>query len=211
MSRQVIGRTVAAIGDDDVAQPFLQIAQIARQTKDRHHFGGHGNVEPGLPREPVRNAAQAGHDVAQGPVVHVHHPAPCHPALVDIQRVAPVDMVVDHRRQQVVGTGDGVEIAGEMQVHVFHRHDLRIAAAGSTALHPETRAKRGFAQTDRGLLADPVQTVAKPHGGRGLAFAGRGRGDRGDKDQFAIRAVLDRIDEALADLGLVMAVRQQIV
>ena len=38
------------------------------------------------------------------------------------QLVAPIDMVVDHRAQQVMRDGNGVEIAGEMQVHFFHRH-----------------------------------------------------------------------------------------
>ncbi len=80
-------------------------------------------------------------DVAQRAVVHVHHPAPGDAAGVDVQRVAPVDVVVDHRRQQVVRRGDRVEIAGEVEVHVLHRHDLRLAAAGRAALHAEVRAR----------------------------------------------------------------------
>jgi hypothetical protein len=78
-------------------------------------------------------------DLAQRAVVHVEHAAPDDPAGVDLQLVAPVDVVVDHRRQQVVRAGDGVEIAGEVEVHVLHRHDLRIAAAGRAALHAEVQ------------------------------------------------------------------------
>jgi hypothetical protein len=66
---------------------------------------------------------------------------------------------------------DGVEVAGEVQVDVFHRHHLRVAAAGSTALHPEYRAEGGFAQTDHRLLADQVERIAQTNGGGGLAFA----------------------------------------
>jgi hypothetical protein len=93
-----------------------------------------------------------------------------------ISSVAPVDVVVDHRRQQVVGRGDGVKIAGEMEVHVLHRHDLRIAAAGRAALHAEAGPERGLADADRGLLADPVQPVAETHRGRRLALARRAWG-----------------------------------
>ena len=107
---------------------------------------------------------------------------------VDAERVAPVDVVVDHRREQIVRAGDGVEIAGEMEVDVLHRHDLRIAAAGRAALHAEARAERRLAQADAcALLADAVQPVAEADRGRGLALAGRRRVDRGDEDQLAVR------------------------
>ena len=60
-----------------------------------------------------------------------------------LQRVALVDMVVEHRRQQRVGAGDRVEVSGEMEVDVLHGHDLRVPAAGRPALDaehgPETR------------------------------------------------------------------------
>ena len=67
-------------------------------------------------------------------------------ARVDVERVAPVDVVVEHRGEQVVGARDGVEIAGEMQVDLLHRRDLRPAAAGRPALLAEARAERGLAQ-----------------------------------------------------------------
>ena len=57
-------------------------------------------------------------------------------------------MIVDQRRQQVVGGGDGVEIAGEMEIDVLHRHDLGIAAAGRAALDAEAGPERGLAQAD---------------------------------------------------------------
>ena len=50
-------------------------------------------------------------------------------------------MVVQNSAQQVVGSGDGVHIAGEVQVDVLHRNDLCIAAAGSAALDAEYRTQ----------------------------------------------------------------------
>jgi hypothetical protein len=164
----------------------------------------------GLAREAVGDAAEVDHDVSQRPVVHVHHPAPDDAAGIDFQLVAPVDVVVDHRREQIVSAGDGVEITGEMQVHFLHRHHLRHAAARCPALHAEIRPERGFADADHGLLADPVETVTQAHGGRGLALARRRRIDRRDQDQLAIGLVALPGDEVSRDLGLVMAVGNQI-
>ena len=39
--------------------------------------------------------------------------------------------------EQIVRRADGVEVAGEVQVDVLHRHDLGVAAAGGAALHAE--------------------------------------------------------------------------
>ena len=125
-------------------------------------------------------------DRAQCPVVHVEAAPPGDAALVDAELVAPIDVVVDHRRQQVVGGADRVEIAGEMEVDVLHRHDLGIAAAGGAALHAEAGPEARLAQADDRLLADMVQRVAEADRRRRLALAGRGRGDRGDQDQLAV-------------------------
>ena len=141
--------------------------------------------KPAFARKTVGDAAERADDLAQRPVVHVHDAAPDDAAGVDAELVAPVDVVVDQRRQQIVRGGDGVEVAGEMEVHVLHRHDLRVAAAGSTALDAEIGSERGLADADHGLLADAVQAVAQADRGRGLAFAGRRRVDRGDEDQLA--------------------------
>ena len=103
---------------------MFQIIDVFGQAEHRHDFRGHGDVEAILARHAVRFAAQADHDIAQGPVVHVHRPPPDDPARVDSQRVALVQMVVERRRQQRVSRGNGVKITGEMQVDLFHRHDL---------------------------------------------------------------------------------------
>ena len=89
----------------------------------------------------VGGAAERDRDVAQRAVVHVDDALPRDAPHVDAERVAVVDVVVDQRGEQVVGDADRVEVAGEMEVDVLHRHHLRVAAAGRAALHPEHRAR----------------------------------------------------------------------
>ncbi len=177
-------------------------SRLLRQAEHRHHLGGDRDVESVLAREAVGDAAQAADDGAQRAVVHVEAAPPRHPPRVDAQRIAPVDVVVDHRGQQVVGRGDGVEVAGEVQVDLVHRHHLRIAAAGRAALHAERWPQRWLAQADHRARADPVQRVAETDGGGGLALARRGRADAGDQHQRAIRPALQRVDEADPILAL---------
>ena len=145
----------------------------------------------------------------QRPVVHVHDAAPGDAARVEPQRIAPVDVVVEHRRQQIVRAGDGVEVAGEVQIDVLHRHHLGIAAAGRPALDAEAGPERGLAQAAHGLLADAVEAVAEAHRGRGLALAGGRRRDGGDEDQLAVLVLLRAVDEVEGHLGLVGAVVEQ--
>ena len=65
------------------------------------------------------------------------HATPCDTARVDSERIAPIDVIVDQRREKIVRRRDGVEVASEMQIDVLHRHHLRIAAAGRAAFHAE--------------------------------------------------------------------------
>src|SRR6478736_6157480 len=104
-----------------------------------------------------------------------------------------------------------MEVAGEMEVDILHRHDLGIAAAGCTTLHAEAGAKTRLAHADDRLLADMIEGVAKPDGGRGLALACRRRRDSGDDDYVAVTAPTERGDIVERDLRLVVTVRQDIV
>ncbi len=69
-------------------------------------------------------------DLAEGAVVHVERAAPGDRERVDAERVPLQDVRVEHRGEKVVRGGDRVEVAGEVEVEVLHRHDLRVAAAG---------------------------------------------------------------------------------
>ncbi len=197
---------VAGIADHDLAQALLEIVERSRQAEDRHDFGGDHDIEAVLPRIAVAGAAQAHRDVAQGPVVHVHDPAPGDAPYVDPEFVSVMDVVVEHRREQIVGERNGVEVSGEVQVDVLHRNNLRVAAAGGPALHAEDRSERGLAQTDHGFLADVIERIAQSHRGRGLALACRCRADRGHQDQFGVRPGLEPAQIGKGYLGLVVPV-----
>src|SRR5690606_26565141 len=114
------------------------------------------------------------------------------------------------RGEQIVRDADRVEIAGEMEVDVLHRHDLRVAAAGTAALAAEAGPKRRLANADHRLLADAIQRVAETDGRRRLALPGRGRRDRGDEDQLAVRPVLQPLNEPRGQLCLVVSIRLEV-
>ena len=58
MSRAKTGRAVAAVGDDDVAEALLEVLEVVGEAEDRHHLGGDRDVEAGLAREAVGDAAE---------------------------------------------------------------------------------------------------------------------------------------------------------
>ena len=207
----VYGAAVATISDDHVAQALLQILEVTGEAENGHYLGSHGDVETSFTRETVGDATERGGDLTQGAVVHVDHAAPGDAANVDVERVAPVDVVVEHRRQQIVGTGDRMEVTGEVEVHVLHRHDLGVAATRGATLHAEVRAERRLTDADRGLFADLVEAVTKTDSGRRLAFTSRRRVDRRHQDQVAVRAAFKGLDEIRGNLGLVMAKREQML
>ena len=100
--------------------------------------------------------------------------------------VAVEDVRLEHRGEQVVRSADRVDVAGEVEVHVLHRHDLRVAAAGGAALDPEDGAERRLAQAEHRALADVPEALGQRDGRRRLALAGLGRRDRGDVDQLPV-------------------------
>ncbi len=73
-----------------------------------------------------------------------------------------MDVVVHHGGQQVVGSADGVQVAGEVQVDVLHGDHLGIAAAGGAALDAEHRAQGRLAQGHKDVLAQPRRPSARP-------------------------------------------------
>ncbi len=202
------GLAVAAgRGDDDVVDPALQVLDRGRQAQDGHDLGGHRDVETVFAGIAVRHAAERGDHRAKGAVVHVQAPAPGDPTGVDIELVAPVDVVVQHGGEQIVGDAYGVKVTGEVQVDFIHRDDLGVTAAGCAALDAEAGTEAGFAQTDRRPLADAIERVAEADRRGGLAFAGRGRVDGGDQDQLAVLLGGELFgDKFQADLGLVVPV-----
>jgi hypothetical protein len=83
-----------------------------------------------------------------------------------------MNVVVDERGQQIVRSANGMKVTSEMKIDIFHRHNLGIAAASSTAFHPKAGSKAGLAQANDCLLADPIESITESNGGCGFALAG---------------------------------------
>ena len=127
---------------------------------------------------------------------------------VDAAGVPRVDVVVHERREEVVRGGDGVKIAGEVEVDVLGGDHDRFAAAGGAPLDPEGGPERGFAEGQADLFADLRQPLGEADGRGGLAFARRRGRDRGDQDQLAPPGA--RLQGFQPDLGLVVAVGDEV-
>ena len=130
------------------------------------------------------------------------------PSFVAVQEVG-----LEHRREQVVGGGDRVDVAREVEVQILHRDDLGVPAAGGAALDAEDRAER---RPRAGRAPDRLPIVAETLGqrdrGRRLALAGLGRRDRRDADELARRALsCEPVDDREVDLRLVAAVEVELV
>jgi len=114
---------------------------------------------------------------------------------VDTQVVPLLQVVVQKRRQQVVGRGHRVDVPREVQVDVLHGQHLGVAAPGRPSLHPEARPQGRLPQADHGRMAHLRQGLGEPDGRRGLPLTRR-RGRRGrHQHQFPVRAVLQALHE----------------
>ena len=166
-----------------------QVGEVARDGDDRHHLRGGRDVEAGLARRAVDAAAEADDDrcAARG--------RPCRGSGASViecgsrPSALPCSEVrVDHRGEQVVGGADRVDVAGEVEVDLLHRHELRAPAAGAAALDPEHRAERRLAQAEQRALADPAERLDERDRGRRLALADLRRRHRRDGDRASRRA-----------------------
>ena len=205
------GLAFIGVGHHDAPQPGLEVLDAVGQAEDGHDLRRHGDVETRLPGDPVGLAPEADHQVAKGPVVHVHHPSPCDPTGVDSQRVALLEVVVDHRGEEVVGHPHGVDVSGEVEVDLLHGKDLGVASSRSSSLDPEAGPERGFPKAQHGTLALAHQGLSETDGNGGLAFPRRGGGGGGDEDQFPLRTVLQGAEKAQIHLGLVATIGDEVL
>ena len=120
-------------------------------------------------------------------------------------------MRIDQRSEEVVGGRDRVDVAGEVEVEVLHRHDLGIAASGGAALDPEDRAERRLADREHRLPPEDAEPLDERDGGRRLPLAGRCRRDRGDVDDLPVGAIGETVEDREVDLRLVAAVQLELV
>ena len=85
-----------------------------------------------------------------------------------------------------MGCANGVKVTGKVQVDIFHRNNLSIAAAGGAAFHTKAGAEAGFSQTDQCIFADAVKAIGKAHRGGGLTLTSGCRRNRGDQNKLAV-------------------------
>ena len=170
--------------------------QVAGDGDDRHHLGRGRDVEARLTGVTIGAAAEPDDDVAQRAVVDVDATPPRDRERVDAELVSVQEVRLEHRGEQVVRGADRVDVAGEVEVHVLHRHHLGVAAAGRAALDPEDGAERCLAETQHRPLADLAESLRQRDRRRRLSLAGgRGR-DRGDVDELAVGPVGEAVEDA---------------
>ena len=85
---------------------------------------------------------------------------------------------------------DGVDVAGEVEVHLLHRDHLRVSPARGAALDAERGAHRGLADArDAVLVQVRAHGLRQADGRRRLALAERRRVDPRDDDVVALAAL----------------------
>src|SRR3954453_8812580 len=104
-----------------------------------------------------------------------------------------------------------MSVAGEVEVEVLHRHDLRVAAAGRAALDAEGRPERRLADVGHRALADAVHRLSQADRGQRLALAQRHRRHAGYDDELAVGAVLESVQDFERDFRLVLSVLLNLV
>ena len=206
-----VGRDRLAVpreADHHPAEPLPHVLERRRQGEHGHHLGGGCDVKSRLPGDAVLRRAQPDDHASQYAVAHVEDPPPRDAVEVDREVAkAVVDVVVDHRGEQVVGRRDRVEVAGEMQIEALHRHDLGVASSRRAALDPERGSHRRLPDRDRRLLADVAEGVAQAHGRRRLALAERSRRDGGHDHVLRAGLAAQRLDGVELDLRDIVPVR----
>jgi hypothetical protein len=145
----------------------------------------------------VADATQPDHAIAECAIVHVDRAGPGDPARIDLQRIALLQMIVEHRREQRVRARDRVKVSREMEIDVIHRNDLRVSAAGGSALHTEDRTEAWLANAQRNLLTHSPKRLRQSNRYRALSFAGRSRIGRGDDDEASADRPLRDVERNL--------------
>ena len=125
---------ITGICHHDLTKTLFHVLQVSGQTQNSHHLRGHGNIKASLTRNAMGFAPHADYHMTESTVIQVQYTLPSDTANINIQGIPLLDMIVNNRRQQIVGCGNSVEIAGEMKVNILHRHHLGITPACSTTL-----------------------------------------------------------------------------
>ena len=132
--------------DDNAVEALSQIVIRFGQAENGHDFGGGGDVEAaGV----LGGGAFGDSDAAEGAVVDVEHAFPQHLVGGEAGAVK-VEVVVDGGGEQVVGAGDGMEIASEVEIDGLSWENDAAAATCGPAFAAEHGAHGGLAEGERG-------------------------------------------------------------
>ncbi len=202
---------LAAIGeaDHDLSQTPLEILDSVGQAQNGHDLARHSDLELILAWHSVRSAAEPDHDIPKGAVVHVQRALPQDLPGIDAERISVVHVVIDERRQQVGGGADRMDVAGEVEVDLLHRKDLRPATAGGSSLDPHARPHGWLAEAEDRALAAAVERLRQPDRDRRLAFSGGCRADAGHENEASGRG--PSIQRGEPHLGHPIAVRLYVI
>ena len=99
----------------------------------------------------------------------------------------------DHR--QVVRVHNVVDIAGQAEGELGHRHQKGVAAAGCCALDVHGRAAGGLTQSAADIQTQLAETFDQAQGNGGFALAEGGRGDGSDFDELAVGLILQTLHD----------------
>ena len=86
-----------AVPNDDLTEPMLEVGARFREGKNGHHLGRGSNNKPGFPGNTVHSSTQADDGAAQRAIIHIQSAVPPDVRCIDIQIVALVEVVVEHR------------------------------------------------------------------------------------------------------------------
>jgi hypothetical protein len=119
---------------------------------------------------------------------------------------------VDRGGEEVIGSRDGVDIAGQVEVEILHGDHLAVATTRSAALNPKGRTLAGLTNTGKDALAQiSSQSLAETDSGGGLALTQRRGSDGGYIDVLPIGGIFEAVEDLQFHLGLVRAIELKLL
>ena len=198
------------VANDNAGQALFEVGNARSQAENSHDFGSDGDIKTVLTGHARSLSAHAAHDMAQLAIVHVDHALPCDATHVEPERVALVNVVVDHGGKQIVRSTNGMEVAREVQIDVLHGNDLGVSAASGAALNAEYGTERRLAQRDQSVFANATHGVGQTDRSGRFAFARRRRVN--GRNQYELAGSMSFVGkQVVVDLRLVVAVLFEIL
>mmetsp|Transcript_21936 Transcript_21936/g.37645 ORF Transcript_21936/g.37645 Transcript_21936/m.37645 type:complete len:299 (-) Transcript_21936:10-906(-) len=119
---------------------------------------------------------------------------------------------IDGRREEIVGSGNSVDVASHVQIELFHRNYLGVAPTSCTAFDSKSRTLTWLPNACEYLLSQMCsESLAQPHGCGTFAFSKRRRSDTGDHDVVAIRLGFEAVQHSELNLGLIFPIRLKLI